>query len=619
MGGAYLAYYWALGATVATSVALAGLLWFRAGERTALKPLVWFCLGIAVWAGGQLLIALGTDSQARIGQGLVNGSLVVAAFFTHFALALTGRGRPGAIMAIYVGAAVVTGVAVLGRAGTLEPWLEFGRFYRLDSAAWALAWCTLGLSLWGHVVLIQAIRAGAPQPLRRQLMAVFVASAGGFVAASGFLLGSLGVAMFPYPVLVLPAYTLILVYGILRYDLMAVNVWARRSLASALLATGMLAMASAFVTLSASWGWAQFAALPLWQLWVFSGLAVLLAFALHRPMAALATRLIYPGSRLDARLLDAWREALESAQTWNDLRATAAALLSTHLAQPVDIAIDADETHFPATPLGICCRRGAANWSSDLAGWEAATPGLRRTGEVFGALLAAAAARLEQAMLIAEREKRLLEEAHLADLGRLSATIAHELRNPLNIIGMASAQCSPPVKQDILDQVGRAERLVKDLLTYAGGLSIERTLVTLDEQVAYVASHYARAHLPVQMAVPKAMAVRLDPHRLHQILFNLIDNARHALGNRPDARVAIAADRQDGWVTISVCDNGPGVPEALKEEVFRPFVSGQRGGHGLGLAIARRLVEAHGGTIRFRSDPAWTCCVELRFPAEDRA
>ncbi|MFZ5876122.1 MAG: ATP-binding protein [Nitrospirota bacterium] len=617
MAGAYVAYYLALGTTVLTSVALAGLLWFRAGQRTALKPLVWFCLGIALWVAGHLLIALGTELQARVGQALVNGSLVVAAFFTHFALALTGCGRPGAILAIYVGTAIVTGVAVVGRVGTIEPWLEFSRFYRLDPAAWALAWCTLGLSLAGHLVLVRAIRTGARPPLRRQLIAVFVASAGGFVAASGFLLGSLGVAIFPYPVLALPGYTLILVYGILRYELMEVNVWARRSLTSALLATGMLITVSAFVTFSASLGWAQFARLPLWQLWVFSGLVVLVASALHRPMLALATRLIYPGSRMDARLLDAWREALEKAQTWDDLRATAAALVSLHLEQPVDIVIDAHSNHSATTPLGIRCRRGPASWSSELVGWEAATPGLRRTGEVFGALLATAAARLEQAMLIAEREKNVVEEAQLADLGRLSASVAHELRNPLNIIGMASAQCSPTVKRDILDQLGRAERLVKDLLTYAGRLSIEKTRVNLDEQVAYVVSHYARANPPVSVEVPKGTAVCLDAQRLHQILFNLIDNARHALGDRPDGRVTIAADHQDGWVTISVCDNGPGVPDVIKHEVFRPFVSGRPGGSGLGLAIARRLVEAHGGTIRFRSDPAWPCCIELRFPVGD--
>ncbi|MDQ1834385.1 sensor histidine kinase [Massilia scottii] len=255
----------------------------------------------------------------------------------------------------------------------------------------------------------------------------------------------------------------------------------------------------------------------------------------------------------------------------------------------------------------------APHWRSDLMEWEGATPSVTRVGEVFGALLAAAAARLDQLLRHAEHEKERLQQAHLLELGGLAATVAHELRNPLNIISMAAVMAPAEVRAEIRAQIERADHLIQDLLSYSGEVRLNRQRVPVAELVQRVAAgHPAQA---IALDVGEALCLHIDPMRGEQILGNLIGNAMAMLRGRLDPRILVAAEAQpDGWVLLRVCDNGPGVPADLAADLFQPFTTRRPGGTGLGLAIVRRLVEAHGGSVRLGERAGWNCCFELLLP-----
>ena len=619
MEGIYLSYDLALGTTVVSSVALAGLLWFKAGERAGIRPLVWFCLGVAGWSLGHLFIHRGSPDQGRLGSALVNCAPLVAASLTHFIFAFTGYQSRIKVRVIYGSAGIVAALAILGEAGRLEPWLDFERFYIMDMAGWGVAVVTAVITFLGEGVLLRAVYSERNQNRCRQFWSVFIATGGGMVSASGEVFASLGWPLFPYPMLLLPGYSIMLVYGILRYEFMDVNVWARQSLTAALLAGGTLFVVSLTIVAAATLGATPFAEMPLWHTWMFALLVLGFAALMRRPASMLATRIVYPGSRIEADKMTCWRQELEQANSWEELRLVAEALLSEHMRQPVGAQIVPHAPGTSSTRPQVISRRDGKGWVGDLQQWEAAAPGIRHAAEVFASLFAAAATRLDQALGIAEREKSILVQAHFAELGRLSATVAHELRNPLNIIAMASTNCAPDVSREIMDQVQRAERLTGDLLTYTGALSLEKCRVNLKEQIEYVESHYRGAPMTILVDVHDDLTVAVDAHRFHQVLFNLLDNAKAAVRDVRDPQVRISAMSTSREVVVSVCDNGAGVSAEMKPKLFHPFVSGRAGGYGIGLALVRRIVEAHRGSIDVIDQPGWSTCLELRFPQEGLA
>jgi signal transduction histidine kinase len=119
--------------------------------------------------------------------------------------------------------------------------------------------------------------------------------------------------------------------------------------------------------------------------------------------------------------------------------------------------------------------------------------------------------------------------------------------------------------------------------------------------------------------VDRGAQVSADPDQLHRILTNLMRNAREAIEHeteRPTPGVIrLSLDQADGTSLIRVADNGPGVPEKVRERIFQPFAgSGRPGGAGLGLAIARELALAHGGDLALAETGSAGSVFELRLP-----
>ncbi len=609
----YRLYYFSLALQGVVSLALAAWLWAKAGKQAGTLALVLFCGSIGLWGVGQLAINLGDDHMAALGKHLLNLGPFNAVFFLHFVFRFLGRSDRRTLALWYLAAAImVAGVEALDM-GRLAPWLEFQRYYFFPVWGWVPGLFVSGVSLWAYALLLLAWPAAAPKQ-RGKIMAICLSGVWGSGSTLMFLNASFGIDIFPYSLILLPGYALLLVIGILRYDLMAVNLWANRVLVWLALTLATLAVASLLLSLVAQSGFAPLAALPLWQLWLLGTAMLGAMLVLEGPVRRAIEALVFPGARLEASLLAQWRAVLEAAPGWEALEQAAAATLGAHLRQSVTVEVGALR---PSSLPTLHCHQmdgQAASWRCDLLGWEGATPSVQRVGEVFGALLAGACARLDQLLRYAEQEKARLNQAHLLELGGLAATVAHELRNPLNIISMAAVGTDAATRADIRAQIERADHLIRDLLSYSGEVRLARQPVRVAEMVRQLAGRLSGVE--VDIALDPDLTLPLDPLRAEQILGNLLSNAQAMLRGRADARIRVDARAgTPGMCVLRVCDNGPGVPPDLAPTLFQAFTTRRPGGTGLGLAIVRRQVEAHGGSVRLADDPDWACCFELHLPS----
>lgn len=614
----YSLYYFSLAFQCFVSLALAGWLWAKGPHQSGIKPLALFCVGVGSWGLGQLAMHLGDDRTAQLGKFLVNCGPLNAVFFLHFVFRFLGRHRPAQLLACYVLGILTMLFCQVFDMGTLKPWLEFKRFYFFPLWGWIPGIFVTTISLWAYYLVLAEL-PGAPPKQRGKILAICFAGVWGSAATLMFLNASFGIDMFPYSVILFPGYALLLVFGILRYDLMAVNLWANRLLAWLIATAVTVALAGLLLSVAARSGVASLAGVPLWQLWVLGTVMLGVMLVLEGPSRRAMEKLIFPGAHLEAGVLAAWRVKLDGASSWSELAQIAGTTLGAHLRQPIEVTLGAAPAPIAAGMPGIHCylAEGDAqqppHWRSDLIEFGGATPGVLRVGEVFGALLAAAAARLEQLLRYAEQEKERLQKAHLLELGGLAATVAHELRNPLNIISMAAMDSPPETRAEIRAQIERADHLIQDLLSYSGEMRLRPQPVALAELVRRVAAGFPAQRIEID--VDDRLRALIDPLRGEQILGNLIGNAMAMLRGRDDPRIRVdGAAQPDGSVRLRVCDNGPGVPPDLAPDLFQPFTTRRPGGTGLGLAIVRRLVEAHGGSVRLAACAGWTCCFELTLP-----
>jgi signal transduction histidine kinase len=614
----YGLYYSSLAFDAIISLALAGWLWAKGPHQRGIKPLALFCVGVGLWGMAQLCMHLGDERTAHFGKVLVNCGMFNAVFFLHFVFRFLDRRKPRQLLITYALCTLtVLGVQYFDM-GTLAPWLDFKRFYIFPVWGWIPGIFVSSVSLWAYY-LVLADLPGADPKRRGKILAICFAGVWGSASTLMFLNPSFGIQIFPYSVILFPGYALLLVFGILRYDLMDVNLWANRLLAWLLVTVVTVALAGLLLGVAARSGVASLAAIPLWQLWLLGSAMLVVMMVLEGPLRRAMDFLIFPGAHLAPGVLADWRVKLGAADGWRELEQSAAATLGAHLRQPLVVALGVPAAPWSAHTLGIHCYlaeadgQQASHWRSDLIGFEGATPGVLRVGEVFGALLAAAAARLEQLMRYAEQEKERLKKAHLLELGGLAATVAHELRNPLNIISMAAVGSPPETRAEIRAQIERADHLIQDLLSYSGEMRLSCKPVLLGELVQRVAAGVPQQ--PIEVDIDPGLTVLADPLRAEQILSNLIGNAIAMMRGSAQPRIEVDAVRQaDGMILLRVSDNGPGVAADLAPDLFQPFTTRRPGGTGLGLAIVRRLVEAHGGSVRLAARDGWNCCFELTLP-----
>lgn len=221
-------------------------------------------------------------------------------------------------------------------------------------------------------------------------------------------------------------------------------------------------------------------------------------------------------------------------------------------------------------------------------------------------------------------DEELRRNERFATIGRLSGSVGHELRNPLNVMSTvvflldAMPDASPKVKDYaslLREQIRLSERIISDLLDRARSGAPVRSAVEipqlLDEQLA-------RAEIPstvtVVRRVPDTMpTVALDKDHVGQIVWNLINNAVQAM--RSSGTLTIAADIVGDRVRIEVRDSGPGIAPADADKIFQPLFTTKPQGVGLGLSIARAFARSNGGDLTFVSSPGQGAVFVLDLPA----
>jgi signal transduction histidine kinase len=235
----------------------------------------------------------------------------------------------------------------------------------------------------------------------------------------------------------------------------------------------------------------------------------------------------------------------------------------------------------------------------------------------------------------ASEEHRLrshLEHAErLASIGELLSSVAHELSNPLTtVLGYADLLLAdddgrgPRAEiESIREEAMRCRRIVANLLDLSRADAVEMRPISPAEIIDRVVDFRAYAVQVAQIRLIRECSddvpvVSGDQHRLVQAALNLVTNAEDAVRPRTDdRRIVLRARRSANGAVIEVEDNGPGVPEAIREFIFEPFFTTKpRGrGTGLGLSLVRATAQAHGGSVRVESSPSGGARFVLELPA----
>ncbi|BAR63085.1 signal transduction histidine kinase [Bradyrhizobium diazoefficiens] len=206
--------------------------------------------------------------------------------------------------------------------------------------------------------------------------------------------------------------------------------------------------------------------------------------------------------------------------------------------------------------------------------------------------------------------RRATAAERLAALGRMSAGLAHEIRNPIaamrlkaeNALAVADGSRSEAALNTILQQVGRLDALLRDLLE----MTQAREPKLVDVDLADFLSNTIETHRDLAAAKGIALTAgtgsmsaplpKFDPSQMQRALDNLIINA---VQNTPaGGAIAVEAHKTDDMLLLRVADTGPGVADEVRERLFEPFVTGRADGTGLGLAIVREIARHHHGDVR---------------------
>jgi len=218
---------------------------------------------------------------------------------------------------------------------------------------------------------------------------------------------------------------------------------------------------------------------------------------------------------------------------------------------------------------------------------------------------------------VQERTESLKRMNRLARLGEFSASLAHEIRNPLGSLVTAAKLLPDATGGEEEELVGvikrestRLDRFLADFLDFSKDAQSRIRMNPLHPIMQRAVEGVTRGeefqHVRVTYRLdPQVKEIPCDPEQLEQIFWNIALNGVQAMGGKGE--LIVSSRRNGRWAEVSFQDTGPGIPPDKREQIFEPFYTQRRTGTGLGLSIASRIVEAHGGFIQVASDArSWT-------------
>jgi signal transduction histidine kinase len=232
-----------------------------------------------------------------------------------------------------------------------------------------------------------------------------------------------------------------------------------------------------------------------------------------------------------------------------------------------------------------------------------------------------------------EANKRLIQVEKLASIGHISAGIAHEIRNPLTAVKLNIQKLSEKENLDEGDQVNleisqegiaQIEKFIKELLNFARVSELNLDWFAMDQiidgSLKMIADSLELKNVTVEKHYGSNMPqVRVDADKVRQVILNILRNSYEAV--EAGGKIKVCVERIDTLsgprLRTEISDNGRGVPRKDWENVFEPFYTTKASGIGLGLAIARKILEQHAGTIRVKSQEGKGSCFEILLPYED--
>jgi signal transduction histidine kinase len=223
-------------------------------------------------------------------------------------------------------------------------------------------------------------------------------------------------------------------------------------------------------------------------------------------------------------------------------------------------------------------------------------------------------------------EKRSLDE-RMATVGSMAASIIHDLRNSMQVIGgytQLIAMESPSTTRycDIIR--GEIDKLIgmsQELLEYSRGNKIQLSCVTVGLN-AFVSSIYSfnkesleQLAIELNFESDNDAQISIDVDKMTRVLQNIVNNARDSLESRDVKKISLFAGLRDGVPAIGVIDTGKGMDQQTLESLFKPFFTkGKKGGTGLGMAIVKNILSAHGAVIQVESEPDKGSSFWISFP-----
>jgi signal transduction histidine kinase len=206
--------------------------------------------------------------------------------------------------------------------------------------------------------------------------------------------------------------------------------------------------------------------------------------------------------------------------------------------------------------------------------------------------------------------RELSQKERMAEIGKFSMMIAHELKNPIGIIKGSvdilsktdtKAEIKATMVRYIQDEIKRLNRLIDDFLSFAKPQPPQKALSDINAIIEKVTTHFmitedAHKKITLHRSLVPLPAIAIDDHQIYQALLNLLSNAAQAIAQQGD--IYFKTDVSDAGVRIQVSDTGAGIPNSEKEKVFNPFYTTNATGTGLGLSIVKKIVDNHDGVIQ---------------------